>query len=104
VTGIVAFDEDGFRKDFKLNVLELNLNKPVNKVRCFFTSFRTYLDLYRALSPAQCAAKFCCQHYYSHLCLSSVRNTLLVVNFELTEQSIGAFQSLLFCDIVDNLR
>jgi len=33
VTGFVAFDESGFRKDFKLNVLELNLNQPVRKVR-----------------------------------------------------------------------
>jgi len=34
VTGIVAFDENGFRRDFKLNVLELNLNNPVRKVYC----------------------------------------------------------------------
>ena len=33
VTGLVAFDRNGFRKDFKLNVLELNLNKPARKVR-----------------------------------------------------------------------
>ena len=32
VTGLVAFDENGFRKDFKLSVQELNLNQPVRKV------------------------------------------------------------------------
>lgn len=32
VTGLVAFDERGFRKDYKLAVHELNLDNPVRKV------------------------------------------------------------------------
>jgi len=35
VTGLVAFDENGFRKDFKLNVLQLTLNEHVRKVGLF---------------------------------------------------------------------
>jgi hypothetical protein len=32
VTGLVAFDEHGYRKDYKLTVHELNLDNPVRKV------------------------------------------------------------------------
>jgi len=36
--------------------------------------------------------------------LVSEEHTFHVANFEPTEQSSGALQSLLFCDVVDNLR